>query len=277
MTLPRARDYRGPRTPVIDVSHWQGEIDWQKVAHDNMGIAAVIVRLGDGKDIDREARRNLRGAKKAGLLVGGYRYLRADHPVSVQIDADRRVLDEAGVTLDLPLCADLEGHPAIRGRKATGAWQDVSQRRNPTTEEVLDRTYLYMQAAEALTGIPSWLYTGRAWLDHVRTPPRWAQDVPLWLAVGAGGRIPRPWTQCLMHQYSAKGEVAGIKGPVDLNHFHGEREDLVRWAERTSLVPAPPDVDRAAAVADLAEGAPPEERAILLRAARELGALRRCV
>ncbi len=269
----RARDYGGPRTLVIDVSHWQAEIDWQAVARD--GVVAAIIRLGDGKSDDRRAVENLKSAKAAGLLVGGYRYLRADHPLSLHAESDRRILDRAGVTFDLPLCPDLEGAPDTDGkgpRKAKGAWQNVSPTPDPDTDEVLERTHEYIEHAYKLAGIQPWLYTGRAWLDHVRNPPAWSASTPLWLAIGAGGKVPNPWTlgDVVLHQYSAKGSISGIAGPVDVNHYHGSAVDL------RGLRRAPDPVDRAAALRGLAEDAPEAEREILLRAAGELGALRGC-
>lgn len=277
MTLPKARDYRGPTTLVIDVSHWQGDIDWPAVAADDQGIAAAIVRMGDGKDRDRKAVRNLRGARDAGLLVGAYRYLRAEHPVELQLGVDEAVLAEAGVTLDLPLCADLEGGPDPDGdgpRKARGAWQDVRSDVVVDTADVLACTRRYTEGATELVGLESWLYTGRSWLDHVRTPPAWAESVPLWLAVGAGGRVPRPWTQPVMWQYSAKGRVRGIDGNVDVNRFFGTAADL-RALRGPSVVPAS-DVDYAAELHRLAEGAPDDVATVLRGAARELGALASC-
>ena len=275
MTLPRAKDYTGPRSLVLDVSHWQGEIDWDAVADDPQDVAAVIIRLGDGKSDDRRAVEYLRGAKAVGLPVGAYRYLRADHNIELHAESDRRVLDAAGVVLDLPLCPDLEGHPKRGEREASGAWQDVSPTRDPDTAEVLERTHEYIEHAYALTGLQPWLYTGRAWLDHVRNPPAWSAQTPLWVAVGAGGRIPNPWTigDVVLHQYSAKGSVRGIGGPVDLNHYHGSLADL-RGAARAD---DPAEyIDRAAALHILADGADEAEREILLRAAGELGALRSC-
>jgi len=274
-TYARAKEYTGPRRLVLDVSHWQGMIDFEQVAGDIQQPAAVIVRLGDGKTDDTKGAGYLRDAKAAGLLVGAYRYLRADHPLSLMVESDKRVLDAAGVELDLPLCPDLEGAPDPDGqgeRKAKGAWQNVSPTPDPDTAEVLERTHEYIEHAYALTGKQPWLYTGRAWLDYVRNPPAWAAQTPLWLAIGAGGRIPNPWLlgDVVLHQYSAKGRVRGINEPVDCNHFHGTIDDL----RGTPAVPE--DIDRAAVLYGLADGAPEAEREILLRAAGELGSLRVC-
>ena len=279
MSLPRAKEYEGPRCLVIDVSHWQGGIDWRAVEAAPANVVGAMVRLGDGKDRDRRAVENLRGAKAAGLLVGAYRYLRAEHGVERQIDLDREILGEAGVRLDLPLCPDLEGGPDPDGdgpRKASGAWQDVRSGVTVDTADVLEVVRGYIDAARELTGLEPWLYTGRAWIDHVKDPPPWTWEVPLWLAVGAGGRIPGPWgvRDVVLHQYSAKGRVRGITGPVDLNHYHGSPEAL---RGLRAPVQAPREaIDRAAAVLDLAEGATDAEREVLLRAARRLGALARC-
>lgn len=271
---PRAKDYTGPRTLVLDVSHWQGDVDWQAVASDEKAPAAAIIRLGDGQTDDRKAAEYLRAAKHAGLLIGAYRYLRADHDLARHRESDHRVLEAAGVTLDLPLCPDLEGHPERGEREASGAWQDVSPTKDPDTAEVLERTHEYIEHARKLTGLQPWLYTGRAWLDHIRDPPAWSAQVPLWLAIGAGGRIPNPWqlSDVVLHQYSAKGSVRGIDGAVDLNWYHGEASAL-----RASPPAAEPDgIDRVAALHALAEGAPDAEQVLLLQAARELGALRSC-
>jgi len=62
---------------ILDVSHWQGEIDFQKVA--DSGIVAVILKCDEGNGIiDKNYLTNLDKALKAGLMVGAYHFIRKD-------------------------------------------------------------------------------------------------------------------------------------------------------------------------------------------------------
>ena len=72
---------------VIDVSSWQGDIDFNKVKESAVG---VIVRYADGLTIDNRFKQNMTGAKKAGLHVGAY------VGVGIFVDAQRStgMLDE---------------------------------------------------------------------------------------------------------------------------------------------------------------------------------------
>jgi GH25 family lysozyme M1 (1,4-beta-N-acetylmuramidase) len=96
----------------IDVSVYQGQIDWQKVAA--AGVEFVFVRLGyRGYETgllhtDKRAVENLQGAKEAGLLVGAYFYSQAVNVMEAQEEA-RYALDVLGdFQLDLPLVYDWE-------------------------------------------------------------------------------------------------------------------------------------------------------------------------
>ena len=64
----------------IDVSKWQGSIDWQKVEND--GVDFAIIRKGYGKEsptkIDKKFDENYRNAKSVGIPVGVYHYSYAD-------------------------------------------------------------------------------------------------------------------------------------------------------------------------------------------------------
>jgi GH25 family lysozyme M1 (1,4-beta-N-acetylmuramidase) len=67
----------GPTTPGIDVSHWQGEIDWRKVA--GAGKRFVFLKATDGHDfLDPTFFRNRTGARSNGLRVGAYHFARPD-------------------------------------------------------------------------------------------------------------------------------------------------------------------------------------------------------
>ncbi|MBQ7171339.1 MAG: hypothetical protein IJR89_03565 [Clostridia bacterium] len=112
---PRAFDdflktYQNENAAVgIDVSRWQGEIDFERVAA--AGCEFVIIRIGgyaDGLFEDPYYRANIRGAKKAGLKVGVYWYSEENGPAAVREHAAYlyELLD--GEELDLPVFFDWE-------------------------------------------------------------------------------------------------------------------------------------------------------------------------
>lgn len=65
---------------VIDVSEWQGDIDWAKAKAD--GVEGVIIRLGygEGNNADKKAQRNISECKRLGIPFGVYWYSYADTP-----------------------------------------------------------------------------------------------------------------------------------------------------------------------------------------------------
>ena len=95
----------------IDVSHWQGDIDWEQVKAS--GIDFVIVKAG-GSDAgfytDKYFEKNYAGAKSAGLMVGAY-YFVGKYCISTldgSADAQRFLKICEGKTFDLPLFIDIE-------------------------------------------------------------------------------------------------------------------------------------------------------------------------
>ena len=110
----------------IDVSQWNGKIDWKKVKKD--GVTFAIIRVGYGTDKksqdDKQWKNNIKGALKAGLKVGVYLYSYAYDKKTAKSEAKHvlRCLEKAGVEPDdlaLPVYLDMEetwgGHPCCRG------------------------------------------------------------------------------------------------------------------------------------------------------------------
>lgn len=232
MKRKRTDRYTGPTCMVLDVSKWQGEIDWGKVAASGR-IELVIIRTGDGKDIDSRAVEYLRGASGAGLEIAVYHYVRARHGAAVNVAVIREVLSEAGVLARF-VALDVEGRPDDPRTPDTdesrGAWLGGC-----STLRVLD----VLSEMVATLAIPVIMYAGQAWHWHIAEPglagPEWAH-LDLWIpdyARGASPRIPSaPWDTWALWQHTSKGRVAGIKGRVDLSRFRGDADALGRWLGR---------------------------------------------
>lgn len=93
----------------IDVSENNGRVDWDAVA--KAGQKFAIVRSSYGRDAkDADFDQNVHGAHNAGLMCGAYHYSYALTPAQAREEARncKKIIDEAGVLLELPLFFDME-------------------------------------------------------------------------------------------------------------------------------------------------------------------------
>ncbi len=202
----------GATTFGIDVSRYQGDIDWSLVAGADVKFAYIqISRAID--DIDPKFEENWAGAKSAGILRGAYQRFQPDQDVQAQanIFLDKLGPFEAG---DLPPMLDVEDSGGLPG--AT----------------IAQRTREWLEIVEAATGVRPTIYTGRFfWRDTVNSAD--FADYPLWIAHYTKDcpNIPEPWTDWAIHQYSASAVLPGITvNTVDVNHFNGTASDLLALA-----------------------------------------------
>ncbi len=233
--------YSGPFTIGIDVSKYQGAIDWQRVAAS--GCRYAFVRTGDGKSEDATAVRNLQGAQQAGLLVGTYHYFRADRDGATQAALARHIVEKSGVVLDLPPTLDLESGASkdLPGGIADAPGEDLP------LELVADEAIEMLKDYRTRFGMRPIVYTGVSmhwWYSQAR-PAQAARfkEYPLWLpSYSKCARMPVdragngfPWKQWTFWQFTGKGTIDGVPTTVDVNRFHGDLEALRAFA-RDSIV-----------------------------------------
>lgn len=199
----------GPTVKGIDVSKYQGAIDWMKVKND--GVAFAFVRVSDGvNSIDPQFGANWTGAKAAGLLRGAYQYFRPNQDAAAQAEL---FLDKIGALGpgDLAPVLDVEtlgGQSAAVTRQKVRQWIDIVETR--TKRKVI-------------------LYTGYYfWRDEVGNMA--LPDQPLWIAgyTSQCPLIPEVWDKWTFWQYSDAGAVNGISGGVDVNWFNGDLATLMQ-------------------------------------------------
>ncbi len=196
--------------PGVDVSAYQGEIDWEAVA--SSGIWFAIVRLGyrgygSGKLVeDSYARRNLNGAKEAGLNVGAYFFSQALNiqEVDEEIQFMLEILDE--FHLDMPIVLDWE----IPGTDSTPPRTAGMDARTLT-----DMQLHFCQVMEE-RGYQPMVYFNWHQSENLYYLSE-LEDAPFWLALYQD-RMTYPW-KVEMWQYSNEGSVPGINGYVDLNVY----------------------------------------------------------
>lgn len=198
--------------PGIDVSQYQGEIDWQKVA--NSGVRFAIVRLGyrgwgkAGKMVeDKYAKQNLAGAAEAGIEVGAYFFSQALNIQEVDEEIEFLLSILGDTYLDMPIILDWE-------IPATGS--DAQPRTaNMDARTLTDCLLHFCQVMEGKGYQPmvyfNWFQSRNLIYLHE------LEDYPFWLALYQD-RMTYPY-RVEMWQYTCTGRVPGIQGDVDINVF----------------------------------------------------------
>lgn len=193
----------------IDVSKWQGNIDFEKVKA--AGYKFVMVNAGYGKYISQKDKyfdRNYEGAKAAGLHVGAYWYSYAETENDAKQEAEvfREVIK--GKTFDMPVAFDIEEKCHVNLP-------------NGTVGEIIKTFCTSMESA----GYYVSLYSYASFLrDKVSADIRSKYDV--WLAEFDVAK-PSFSGQFGIWQHSAKGRVNGIAGDVDLNIAYKDYPKLI--------------------------------------------------
>ena len=218
------RQYRG-----IDISEFQGEIDFEEVRRS--GIEAVYIRVGAGEYTDEYFAENYERAKAAGLKIGFYHYVTARSVEEGRRQARFFASLAAGREPDMRLAMDFEYFGSL----------SVSQI-NAISEAYLDEL-------TALTRREAVIYSDLSNARNIFSRAL-AEKYPLWAAQygadepSANGK----WREWVGFQYTDEGRVDGIYGNVDRNIFtegiflsdsgriDGEKRTTVRARTRTLTV-----------------------------------------
>ena len=191
----------------VDVSAYQGKIDWKKVKAS--GIDFAIIRLGyrgyeSGKLVEDDyAKANLKGAKEAGLKVGAYFFSQALN-IKETDEEIKFILKILGSTeLDMPLVLDWEIPAATARTKKMDAITLTDIQRH-FCGQMRDKGYQPMIYF-------NWHQSEKLYILND------LEEYPFWLALYQD-RMTYPW-KVEMWQYTDKGKVPGIQGNVDLNVY----------------------------------------------------------
>ena len=189
----------GGRKLGIDVSKWQGNIDFQAVK--NAGCNFVIMRIGhsrNGIEMDEYYKANIAAAKAAGLEVGVYFYSTANNEAAVRTQANWIADQLQGQKLDFPVAFDWESFTNFQQYGMS----------------IYDLNHLMDVFADAMgkRGYNTMLYSSRNFLNNFWTKQ---SSYPVWLAhytaqTDYAGNY-------AIWQMSCRGRIPGIAGDVDLD------------------------------------------------------------
>ena len=210
----------------IDVSEFQGNIDWNKVKND--GVKFAILKLGNIYDTDTNYKdskfeTNYKNARANGIKVGAYIYNYCNTVENLKKGLDWAFEKLSGKELDLPIYLDMEDKTI-----AVETVDSLTNQCNEFAKVVKEKGY---QAG---------IYANLNWLKNELDPDKFDKDLSVWVA--------QYYKECEytgtydIWQYTSSGKVNGISGNCDMNYLYNE--DIIQ--DTTSTVEDKKSIDEIA-------------------------------
>ena len=194
--------YKTDNTQIgIDVSGWQGEIDFEKIK--NAGVEFIMIRVGGTRGtngeyfVDKYFKRNIEEANKYGIKVGIYFYSYANSKESAMKDAKWVIKQIKDYDIDLPIAFDWEEWAYFNDYNLS--FFGLTSMAESFLETIEDAGYEGM------------LYSSKSYLENIWLPTKY----DIWLAhyttqTNYQGKY-KLWQLC------ENGKIDGIDGAVDIN------------------------------------------------------------
>ena len=194
----------------IDVSHFQGVIDWAQVAA--TGIKFAITKATEGATVkDNQFNANYAGIQANGMIRGAYHFFHPSQNAQAQA-ANFLSQVKALAPGDLP--------PAL----------DVEVNDNQGASVIINGVRQWLQAVEAALGRQPMIYTSASFWNANLGGTGEFSDCPLWVAhytFNPQPNIPNGFASYAIWQFSELGTIDGVSGNnVDLDRFNGSEDDL---------------------------------------------------
>jgi lysozyme len=206
----------------VDVSHWQGEIDWATLRQRGANFAFIKATEG-GLHLDPRFKENWDGAAAAGIKRGAYHFYFWCRPAREQ--AEWFIRNVPRVANALPPVLDVEW---TNSRKCP---------RRPSPATVVSEMKIFLEMLERHYGQRPIIYvTVDFYRDNLRGQ---LKDYPFWLrSVAAHPEKVYPGRDWVFWQYSGTGLSKGVREKIDLNVFNGSKADWHNWLARSVLTGA---------------------------------------
>ena len=199
----------------IDVSEFQGSINWDKVKAD--GIKFAILKLANIYDYDTNYKdskfdTNYKEAKKRGIKIGAYIYNYCNTVDTLKKGLEWAIGKLDGRKLDLPLYLDMED-------------KDIQGETKASLTEQCNEFAKYVESKGYQAGV----YANVNWLKNELKPADFDKDISVWVA--------QYYKECQytgkydIWQYASNGKVSGISGNCDMNYLYNE--DIIKESGST--------------------------------------------
>jgi lysozyme len=214
---------RAQQLPVhgIDVSKWQGDIDWTAVAA--AGTRFAYIKATEGGDVaDERFRQNWAGARAAGVARGAYHFVYWCRPAHEQAQWFKMHIPPDPDALPPVLDAEWNGHSPTCGKRIP-------------REEAVAMMRTLLDELEAHTGKRPVIYTDIPFYRDVMADGSFS-EYALWVrTVAAEPHEKFPGRSWHFWQYTTTGRMAGIRGNVDRNAFYGSPAAWERFARGEAM------------------------------------------
>lgn len=194
----------------IDVSRWQGEVDWTRVK--NSGINFVMLRATygwGGQQRDACFNANYERAKKVGLNVGAYHFSYAQTPEQAAMEAEYCLENIRGKKFDYPIAYDME----------------LAETEKLGKEKISEIAKAFCERMEK-AGYYVCIYANLHWLNNCFTDEIF-NKYDIWLAQwNDKPTFTRPYG---IWQKSSKGSVDGIEGAVDIDESYKNYPSIMKY------------------------------------------------
>lgn len=209
----------------LDVSKFQGTIDWEKVKSAGYQFAMIRAGYGSGTE-DEQFRRNISECNRVGLPAGAYWFCYALSPAEAAEEAAACLRTVSPYRLDYPVCYDIEQASADYAAKQGVTFTPALARQlvSAFCSYVEQKNYFAM------------FYTNRNFLNQYLTSDL-ASRYAFWYARYADSF---DGTNCGMWQYTDAGTVPGITGNVDLDISFVDYASVIRKAGLNRLSASTP-------------------------------------
>lgn len=194
----------------IDISKWNGNIDWERVKKSGL-VDFAIIREGygrkDPKQIDKKFKDNISGAESVNIPVGVYHYSYADSQLDAINEAQFCLENIRGYKLGYPVVIDIEDKELLK----------------LNTRQRTDIVKAFCDEIEE-AGYYAMFYCNLNWLNNYLYKNELLPRYDLWLAQWG---VSTPAENCGIWQYSDTGNIYGISGNVDLNFAYKSYPDIM--------------------------------------------------
>lgn len=207
----------------IDISKWQGDVDFAKVKGD---VDGIIIRAGYGQNnIDAKFERNIKECNKHGIPCGVYWFSYAYTEEMAKKEAEYCLAAIKPYKVELPVCFDFEYDSVDKAKANYGVTIDKTL----ATKLV----HAFCGTIEA-AGYYAMNYTNKDYLNRYFDDSTLKYD--LWIAAWPTKPDPKnPPRECGIWQYTSKGSVSGINGNVDMNYAYKDYPAIIKKAGLNKL------------------------------------------
>lgn len=194
----------------VDISKWQGTVNWQKAKES--GVEFAILREGYGKkspkQVDKMFKENYTNAKAVNIPVGAYHYSYAESISDAKLEAQFCLENILGMQFEYPICFDIED----------------SEMLVLSNQERTDICKAFCETIEN-SGYYAMIYCSFDWYKNKLYGDELAKDYDVWLAQW---NVSGCDANCGIWQKSSSGVVSGISGNVDLNESYKDYPHIIK-------------------------------------------------